>query len=372
MLGLYVHIPFCNQICPYCDFCKRVSNPFYQKQYIDALLTEMKIKKLHQCAFDTIYIGGGTPSSLQIEELERLLLGIETNISLSKCQEFTIEVNPEDITEELVALLAKHHISRVSVGIQTFVPRLQQLIKRFTTLDEIKKKIALLHQAGIPNINIDLMYAIPGETLDDVIYDLRCVVSLPIQHISYYSLILEEHTIFYHLYQKQELVLVDETLEEKMYYTIIDTLQRHLFNHYETSNFSKIGYESKHNLIYWNCESYHAIGTSSSSYIDHHRSTTTRDFRSYITAIQNGKILLEEDQYIDELDAMQEEVILGLRKIQGICLATFQEKFQKSLLEVFPNIPLLIKEGLLEKKQNHIAIPYRYLYITNHILLKII
>ncbi|MCM1514625.1 MAG: radical SAM family heme chaperone HemW [Anaeroplasma bactoclasticum] len=372
MLGLYIHIPFCNQICPYCDFCKRVSNPLYQKQYVDALLAEMKIKKLHQCSFDTVYIGGGTPSSLSIKELERLLLGIETSVSLSDCQEVTIEVNPEDITKELVSLLARHHISRVSIGIQTFIPRLQQVIKRFTTLADIKKKIDLFHQVGIFNINIDLMYAIPGETLEDVIDDLDSVVSLPIQHISYYSLILEEHTLFHHLYQKQKLVLVDEALEEKMYYTIIDRLENHQFNHYETSNFSKIGYESKHNLIYWNCESYHAIGTSSSSYIDHHRSTNTRDFIAYITCIQKGSILLEEDNYIDELEAMQEEVILGLRKTKGVHLPTFQKKFHRSLIEVFPNIPSLIEEGLLVEKQNYIAIPYRYLYITNHILLKII
>ncbi|MCM1259410.1 MAG: radical SAM family heme chaperone HemW [Prevotella sp.] len=372
MLGLYIHIPFCNQICPYCDFCKRVSNSFYQKQYVEALLEEMKIKNLSQYAFDTVYIGGGTPSSLCLEDLERLLLGIETGISLVDCQEVTIEVNPEDITEELVRVLAKHHITRISIGIQTFVPRLQRIINRFTTLDEIKKKIALFHQVGICNINIDLMYAIPGETLDDVINDLACAISLPIQHISYYSLILEEHTLFHHLYQKQELVLVDETLEEKMYYTIIDTLKSHQFHHYETSNFSKIGYESKHNLIYWNCESYHAIGTSSSSYVNHHRFTNTRNLFSYINGIQKGQVLLEENDYIDELESMKEEVILGLRKIQGIDLLAFQKKFQKSLMEVFPHIPFLLEEGMLEEKQNHIAIPHRYLYITNHILLKII
>lgn len=372
MLGLYIHIPFCNQICPYCDFCKRVSQSSYQTQYIDALLAEMKIKKLDQYAFDTVYIGGGTPSSLSLENLDRLFLGIEKSIPLSHCQEVTIEVNPEDITEELASLLARHHISRVSIGIQTFVPHLQQVIKRFTTRDDIHKKITLFHRVGINNINIDLMYAIPGETLDDVIDDLTCAVSLPIQHISYYSLILEEHTLFYHLYQKQKLTLVDEELEEKMYYTIIDTLQKHQFHHYETSNFSKIGYESKHNLIYWNCESYHAIGTSSSSYINHHRSTNTRDLLSYLSYMQKGEIALDEDEEINEYEAMKEEVILGLRKIQGIDILAFQAKFQKSIIEVFPQIPFLIEEGLLEKKQNYIAIPYRYLYITNHILLKII
>lgn len=372
MLGLYIHIPFCNQICPYCDFCKRVSSRFYHVQYVDALLAEMKLKKLHQYAFNTIYIGGGTPYSLSLEELERLLSGLDTNLQLSSCQEFTFEVNPEDITEELINLLAKYHISRVSIGIQTFVPHLQQLIKRFTNLDDIKKKIALLNQAGIYNINIDLIYAIPGETLDDVIYDVTCAISLPIQHISYYSLILEEHTIFYHLYQKQKLSLVDEALEEKMYYTIINMLKNHQFNHYETSNFSKKGYESKHNLIYWNCESYHAIGTSSSSYVNHKRSTNTRNLIDYITHIQHGVVLLDEDIVISDIEAMKEELILGLRKIQGVSLTTFKEKFHLALQEAFPNVIALIEQGLLEEKNNHIAIPYRYLYITNHILLKII
>ena len=196
MLGLYIHIPFCHSICPYCDFCKSVSNENRQKEYVKALCTELKIKNINNYSFNTVYIGGGTPSSISLKLLETLLESLTKTIDVNKLIEFTIEVNPQDINEELVKILSKYHITRVSIGVQTFVPKLQKLINRFITEEELNKKINLLNNYQINNINVDLMYAIPSQTLEDVDIDLSIVTKLNITHISYYSLILEEHTIF--------------------------------------------------------------------------------------------------------------------------------------------------------------------------------
>ncbi len=372
MLGLYIHIPFCNNICPYCDFTKTVSTSERKNSYIEALCREMKLKKLDNYSFKSVYIGGGTPSSLDLNKLDYLLTSLNNYINLSDLEEFTIECNPKDITLDFIKLIKKHHITRVSIGVQTLNPKLQKTINRFVTINELDEIVNKLRLNGIENINIDLMYAIPGETLDDLNNDLSEIIKLNVPHLSVYSLILEEKTIFYHLYKKGTLDLISEDLESTMYKTVVSRLKSNGYNHYETSNFSKIGYESRHNLIYWNCDEYIAIGAAGSSYFENRRTTNTKNITKYINKINNFIIELDEDEFISKEEAMNEMIILGLRKCSGINTSEFLKKFGTEITEQFPKIHDLIKEGLLAFSNNHLFIPEEHIYISNHIIVKIL
>ena len=372
MLGLYIHIPFCDNVCPYCDFTKTVSTNKRKTLYIEALSREMKLKNLGNYTFNCIYIGGGSPSSLDISLLDKMFTNLSSYIPLESLDEFTIECNPKDITEEFVKLISKYHISRVSIGVQTLNSRLQKVINRFVTFDELKEKINLLRENGITNINLDMIYAIPTETLDDLKLDLVEILKLNVPHYSIYSLILEEKTIFYNLYKNQKLDLVDENTEYEMYKYVVNTLKNNGYNHYETSNFAKPGYESKHNLIYWNCDEYLALGAAASSYYNNQRTTNTKNISNYINSLNEYRIELEESEFISKNEQMDEEIILGLRKCNGINVSNFYEKFKVSIEERFPKIKDLIKEELLVLKDNHLFIPEEHFYISNHIIVKIL
>lgn len=372
MLGLYVHIPFCNQVCPYCDFFKIVASKERKKMFVDALLAEMKLKNLHNYQFDTLYIGGGSPSSLEITMLEKILIRLDEVVNLALLKEFTIEVNPLEITEELIKLFVKYHVSRLSIGVQTLNPRLQKIISRPLTTELLQTKIAIVKKYGIANINLDLLYAIPSETWEEFSEDLEKITSFDVPHLSCYSLILEEHTIFYHQFQKKQLTLIDEKKEAKMYHHLCNFLKTQKFIHYETSNFARKGYESIHNLIYWNCDEYVALGPGASSYLDNYRFKTISNLQSYFEGLKNQTIILEEKIKITNKEKQKEAIMLGLRKCQGLSLTKFFEDFNVSIFEVFPAINQLLEEKLLKIKGDYLFIPNKYFYISNYIINKII
>ena len=372
MVGLYIHIPFCNQVCPYCDFYKMVASTKLKSTLINALLEEMKLKKLNNYTFNTLYIGGGTPSSLDICLLDKLLGGISKYVDLQQLEEFTIEVNPSDITNELVELLVKYNVSRISIGVQTFNSKLQKIINRIFDYKVLEEKIHLLRTNNINNINLDLIYAIPSETIDDVISDLNKAISLNPTHLSVYSLILEEHTIFYHQYLKGKLKLISEEEESLMYKHVCDTLKDNNFIHYETSNFSKSGYESKHNLIYWNCDEYIGIGPAASSYINNYRITNINNLNQYLEYIYKNKESYLEKEYISDDESMKEYIMLGLRKVKGISKLSFKNKYKIDIKKQFPKIIELINEGSLIETDEQIYIREDLFYISNHFIAKII
>ncbi len=372
MLGLYIHIPFCNQICPYCDFYKMVVSNKTKQVVIKALLEEMKLKNLNNYSFNSVYIGGGTPSSLDINLLEKLLKELKQYIELSKLNEFTIEVNPNDITTELVKILKKYHITRVSIGVQTFNKKLQQIIKRPFNINELEQRINLLREYNITNINLDLIYAIPTESLNDVKNDLDIAIKLNPNHLSIYSLILEEHTIFYHEYLKGNLKLINENTEAKMYKLVCSYLKSNGYEHYETSNFSKTGYESIHNLIYWNCDEYIGIGPAAASYYQNYRTTNHNNLNKYLDYVNNENKTYLEHTFITKDEAMQEFVMLGLRKIKGISKTEFYNRFNINIIDRFPNIISLIKEGSIIEEGDCLYIKEDLFYISNHFIAKII
>lgn len=367
-LGLYIHIPFCRKICPYCDFFKMVASNSYQDRYIDYLIKDFK-QNVNQ-KIDTIYIGGGTPSSLSIQNLNRLLKTIFDKVKF--VEEFTIELNPEDINYDLIKLLRKYPITRISLGIQTFNKKFQALLNRYSEFDDILEKMNLLRLAGFDNINVDLMYGFASQTHSDLLKDIDQICLLRPTHISTYSLILEEKTIFYHEYLKGNLSLINEDLESEMYYKIIRELKQRGFEHYEISNFAKKDYESKHNLLYWQNGEYLAIGAGASGNYQNYRYKITTKINDYYSAIDNHKRALVENEFIDIDSKMAEEIMLGLRTIVGVSITNFKIKFQKELFDVFPNCLELIKQGFLEVNDDCLRITENNYYISNAIICKII
>lgn len=374
MFGLYLHIPFCKNICKYCDFYKMVVSRSLQEKTINYIIKEMKLRELSKYQIDTIYIGGGSPSSLDDDLLDKLLFNLSQLTNFDDLKEFTIEFNPNDITIEKVKILQRYQVTRVSIGIQTFNNNLLNTLGRipFVSFEELSEKIKLLNMYNIKNINVDLIYAIPGEVIDDITDDLNKMMKLPITHLSCYSLILEERSILYYEYTHNKIKLIDETLDEKMYEKINEVLEKNNFIHYETSNFSKPGFNSLHNLIYWHRDDYLGIGPGASSSIGNHRFTNTHNLNEYFLGIDNKNIKYAEDIIDSKKDEQELMVMMNLRLSEGINKKRYLERFNEDVKDTFPSILELLKEGLLEETTDTIRIPLKFFYISNYIIVKII
>lgn len=351
MLGLYVHIPFCEHICTYCDFVKRVKKDDEMIiNYIKALKRDYE--EIKDLKFDTIYIGGGTPSMLNLKELEMLLEIFKDQKPL----EYTIEVNPESYTPKKGLLFKQYNINRVSLGVQTFNENILKTLNRKHTNKDVFNTLRHLISIGLYNINIDMIFALPGQTMVDLLNDLKIVNKLPIPHLSYYSLILEENTVL-----AKNPFTKDEELEAHMYNIIIDSLTENGFNHYEVSNFYKDNSQSLHNMIYWTNEEYHAIGAGAHGFYDHNRYSYTRNISEYIlNPVKETTIQTEHMNYQDTL-------IFGLRMISGINLDKVLERFNRDPLKDFPKIEIFIKDGLLEIVDNHLRATRKGLMFLNQI-----
>lgn len=357
--SLYLHIPFCKEICSYCDFCKMFYNEKFVNDYLNEL--EREIDKNYQKEYlKTIYIGGGTPSSLSYSQLNKLF-SITNKLNLKDKYEFTFECNIKDINKELLEVLKKNKVNRISIGIETINEKFFKLLNRYNNKEEIKDKIELVKEY-FNNINIDLMYAFSNETIEDLDNDLDFFKELDVTHISIYSLILEENTKLYIDKTKP----IDDELESNMYYHIINYLENLGYHHYEISNFSKEGYESIHNLTYWNNDKYYGFGLSSGGYINNKRYLNTRSLNNYL----KGEYIKEEDIITKEID-MENEMILGLRKIKGVNKKDFFDKYNFKIEDIF-DIINMIDKNLLEDKEGYIRIPKDKLYLSNSILINFI
>lgn len=372
MTGLYVHIPFCNQICPYCDFYKMVVSDKLKTKYIDALINEMKLKDLKKKEINTLYIGGGTPSSLSLYLTKKLLHSLSQNVNLSKLEEFTFECNPEDITIELLKLLKEYHVTRISIGIQTLNPKFQNLIKRFSTSIEIKNIVDMLHEVGLANYSFDLMYGFYEQSLCDVKNDIDLLTSFNPTHISIYSLIVEERTLFGLKKRNNCNIELNDDEQANIYQFIIDYLYNLGYIQYETSNFAKEGFKSKHNLIYWNSEEYYSLGAGASSYVDGTRSIMNSKIHEYINDLLNDLLpsCVSEDLTFDEM--VEEYVMMNFRKNEGINVEKFKNKFSLNFFERFPHVENLIKNNILDYNNNCISINKKYRYVANTIIVKVL
>ncbi|MDE5978347.1 MAG: radical SAM family heme chaperone HemW [Turicibacter sp.] len=367
--GLYIHIPFCDHICTYCDFPKLVTKGQRHEEYIQALLQELK-RYEQQVGFSdiqSIYIGGGTPTSLSVEQIQPLFHYLNQAINMEKIIEFSIEANPENLTDEKVKYLLSQKISRFSLGVQSFQETLLKRIGRQHSPEQVKKVVMMLKANGISNINLDLIYAIPGQTLKQLQEDLEMALSLDVEHISAYSLIVEEHTPLYLAYMKDQLCLTDNEVEATMYEHVIATLVQNGFKHYEISNFSKT-IPSYHNQWYWKNEQYIGIGLGAHGYVEGVRYQNTRSINAYIDALAEKKLPIIESNVLSKEEKIEEEMFLGLRLLDGVDLDEVSKKYDIDVeaiyQEAFAN---LIEQQDLERVGSTIRLTHKGLLMANEV-----
>lgn len=351
---VYLHIPFCKSLCSYCDFCKLFYDEKIVLTYLDALKKEIE-EHYQKEKIETLYIGGGTPSCLSMTCLKKLFELISF-FSLEYCLEFTFECNVEDITEELLIFLKEQGVNRLSIGVESVNLKLLSFMKRFHQKEQVKEKVALAKHY-FTNINLDLMYALPNETMEEFKEDLSFFLSLNVPHLSCYSLILEEHTFL----SLQNVSPIEEELDQAMYQELCKTLKQYGYDHYEISNFAKPSFASLHNLAYWNNEAYYGFGLSAAGYFDDIRYRNTSSMKHYL----EGNYRYEVEK-LSKDDTMSYEMILGLRKREGVSKQLFFKKYQEKIENVFDYRKMVI-EGLL-KEENHLWIPEENWYLSNEVL----
>lgn len=362
LTALYIHIPFCTNICTYCDFHKEIAKKSKKEAYIDCLLKELEFHKNDYSDLKTIYIGGGTPSSLDIILLERLLKKIKDLIDLDKIVEFSFECNPNDVNFQLVSLFEKYQVSRFSLGVQTFNEKHLKFLGRTHDKTDVFHAVDLLNKNGLTNISIDLIFAIINQTEVDLLEDIKTALTLEIKHISYYSLILEEKTKLYDLYHKKQIELIEEDLEGKMYRDVIDHLVDNGFNHYEISNFSKKGYESQHNKIYWQNIDYLGLGVAAHSLIKDKRYYNIDNTSKYIELVNNDFTLLKQS-YLRE--PLREELMMGLRLINGINIKEVNQKYTINIFDKYPKLEYFIENNILKVDDGYLLFTSKGLLLGN-------
>lgn len=358
--GLYIHIPFCSSICTYCDFSKF----FYDEEKVDEYLDCLQ-KELDSYSIDnvqSVYIGGGTPTSLNNSQLERLLKMVKKYVT--EGISFTIEANVLHLDEEKIQLLSKYHVSRVSLGIQSFNSRIQKTINRHHTFEQVKMVIELLNKYGINDVNGDLIYGFNEQTEEDLLEDLKLFTSLPLTHISTYALMINEHTVLGNLNYQE----VDQSIYRKYYDLIVSYLENAGFKRYEVSNFSKDNYQSKHNLLYWNNKEYYGVGVGASGYINNVRYDNTKSLNQY----QKGKIRMNEENLSDN-DREFYHIMLGLRLERGIDIDEFNKLYKTNLLDKYSDkLKPLISDNLIEVEKGYLKITKDNFYIMDFILRRLL
>lgn len=353
----YLHIPFCEHICYYCDFNKVFLKGQPVDDYLQAIDQEMKLT-LSQYPTDqlqTIFVGGGTPTSLTEQQLYRFCNSINRNLPKAETTEFTFEANPGDLTKEKLQIVKDAGVNRISLGVQTFNEELLKKIGRVHKPKDVYQTVENAKNVGFENISIDLIFSLPGQTVQDFEETLTEAFSLDITHYSAYSLIIEPKTVFYNLLKKGKLPTPGEDVEASMYEILMEEMEKHGFNQYEISNFSRRGFESKHNLTYWNNEYYYGFGAGAHSYINGIRRSNSGPLKKYIDQISNGLLPVFEDHQVTKAEQMEEEMFLGLRKNEGVSISHFIEKFASDPLKLFEEqIVDLSTKQWIDVKKDHI------------------
>lgn len=370
-LGLYIHIPFCEKKCYYCDFTSFPEKTYEISQYIEYLIKELSLYKdkiADEYTISSIFIGGGTPSSINEEYIEEILDYIFTNYNTKEDIEVSIEVNPGSLTIEKATKYKELGINRVSIGLQSLNDRLLKSIGRIHNAEDFYNSYEILKDTGFNNINIDLMFGLPDQSLNDLFLTLEEVVKLDVSHISLYSLILEEGTQFYKLYEKGKLNMPTEEEDREMYHKAVQFLKSKAYEHYEISNFSKKGYRCKQNMTYWKVNPYLGIGINSHSNLENKRFSNVSDFKNYYYKLERDEFPLSEIEDIDKKMEIGEYIILGLRLIEGINKDEFKRRFNKDINilykeEIFKNV----KNGLLIDDENSIKLTNDGLDLSNQV-----
>ena len=339
-ISAYIHIPFCEHICYYCDFNKVFIEGQPVDEYLQALdlETQLWLTRYPEVTIPTIYIGGGTPTSLSASQLQTLLANVTRRIDLKQVREFTIEANPGDLTEEKLEIIQAFGVNRVSMGVQTFDDRLLKKIGRKHTAKEVDKTLNFLARRGFDNVSIDLIYALPSQDLSQFQATLKQALSYDLPHYSMYSLILENKTMFMNWVRQGRLELPTQEQEAQMFLYAIDTMTQAGYEHYEVSNFAKSGFQSQHNLVYWDNERYFGLGAGASGYLGEVRYRNFGPIQHYLKPLREGKLPIYTEDILDKAAQMEEEMFLGLRKKEGVNPNRFTEKYGLDFFEVYGKI----------------------------------
>ena len=369
----YIHIPFCEHICYYCDFNKVFLEGQPVDEYIQSLLTEIRLtlEKHPTKVSETIYIGGGTPTSLTAKQLDVLLTGIHRYLPTHTTKEFTVEANPGDLTAEKLDVFKAHGVNRLSMGVQTFDDRLLKKIGRKHSVQDVYDTIKLLEKKQFDNVSIDLIYALPGQTLESFRDTLTKALAFDLPHYSMYSLILENKTMFMNWVRQGRLELPTQEAETKMFEEAIIAMAQSGHHQYEISNFAKKGKESMHNLVYWDNEHYYGFGAGASGYLDQKRYKNYGPIQHYMKPLKEQRLPIFETEEISRANQIEEEMFLGLRKIEGVSLRRFEEKFNQKLTTVYQSvIDELQQQQLAVLEEDYFRLTPKGLFIGNDVFEK--
>lgn len=371
MRGMYIHIPFCHQICHYCDFNKVFFKNQPVDEYIEAIGKELAIMKLEGISFqnvETVFLGGGTPTSLSKKQLDRLLQIIHQYVDVASLKEFSTEANPDELTYGKLRVLKNGGVNRLSIGVQSFDAKLLKEIGRTHGPADVKRVIEDARKAEFDNISIDLIYGLPNQTKEQWHDTLNKATDLDLKHYSGYSLIVEPKTVFYNLMNKGKLPLPGEDLETEMFEMLIEHMEKNGRKRYEVSNFAIPGFESTHNLLYWDNTTYAGIGAGAHGYMSRTRYSNIGPVKRYIEKVEQGERPIQNTHRVTKEESMEEEMFLGLRKTEGVSASFFHQKFGQSLEEVYGKTLQSLKEdGLVEQSGDFMRLTHRGLFRGNDV-----
>lgn len=344
----YIHIPFCEHICYYCDFNKVFLEGQPVDEYIEALLKEARLSLSEHPIekMETLYIGGGTPTSLNAAQLDRLFGGLREILPYEN-GEFTVEANPGDLSAEKLDVMRNYGVNRISMGVQTFDDRLLKKIGRKHNAQDVYDTIQLLEKKDFRNVTIDLIYALPGQSLESFRDTVERALALDLPHYALYSLILENQTMFMNWVRRGKMHLPEQEVEAQMYAETIEAMEKAGRMQYEISNFAKPGFESKHNLVYWNNQNYFGIGAGASGYLENRRYKNRGPIQHYLKSLNDDRLPILEEEHLSEQEQIEEEMFLGLRKILGVEKAVFEARFKQSITDVYGDVVEKLKQQKL-------------------------
>ncbi len=377
-LELYIHIPFCVKKCAYCDFLSGPASNQQIEEYVQALIEEIRYYKEFAKNYEvsTVFWGGGTPSLLTGEQMKALMETLGQTFFIRQNAEITMEANPGTVTVEKLLACQKAGINRISFGLQSVNNEELKMLGRIHTYEEFLESYEAARKAGFQNINVDLISAIPKQTVSSWEQTLQTIISLQPEHISAYSLIVEEGTPFAKLYGEGcelEHLLPSEEEERRMYERTEELLQEAGYHRYEISNYAKEGDECQHNLGYWERKEYLGLGLGASSLIEETRFHNTDEMEEYLRDANNPILLRREQEKLDRQEQMEEFVFLGLRKIRGIQEEKFAEMFGEDIWDCYgKNLERVIKEGLLEREEGVLRLTRKGIDVSNYVFYEIL
>lgn len=377
-LGLYVHIPFCVKKCNYCDFLSAPADDSVQKRYVEALCKEIRSYKeaVKEYELATIYLGGGTPSVLEISRTEDILRTVRETFCIDNNAEITTEVNPGTVDLKKLQKYREFGINRLSIGVQSAKEEELKLLGRIHSFEDAKNTVAWAREAGFDNLSLDLMSALPGQSLSDYKENVEAILSLQPEHISSYSLIIEEKTPFYELYaegKEKEDELPEEETDRAMYAYTKARLQEAGYERYEISNYAKPGHESRHNSSYWTGREYIGVGLGASSLFTNARCHNETDLLTYINDVEAGNDIRREIERLTEAEQMEEFMILGLRRMCGVSRSEFLARFGKPLETVYgPALQKLKRQDLITIEEDRIALTELGIDVSNQVFVEFV